>query len=159
MGDHHLHAALERAAQVQREFLPKSLPDLPRAQVAAMWRQQQLEYTWRRSAMGRYVDFAIVTAHALQAALAAARLYVSSADQQQICHITVPSAASQMQGCEAAVISSGQAQVSALAYQYLGSLEAVHEAGDVEGCPRASAGNNGVDLLVDIRLVDQRSEC
>lgn len=29
---------LQLAAQVQREFLPKSLPDLPRAQVAAMWR-------------------------------------------------------------------------------------------------------------------------
>lgn len=56
-------------------------------QVAATWRQQQLEYSWRRSAMGRYVDFAIITAHALQAALAAARLYVSSADQQQICQI------------------------------------------------------------------------
>jgi len=61
--------------------------DAQSPQVAAMWRQQQLEYTWRRSAMGRYVDFAIVTAHALQATLAAARLYVSSADQQQICHI------------------------------------------------------------------------
>ena len=33
-------------------------------QVATTWRQQQLEYSWRRSAMGRYVDFAIVTAHA-----------------------------------------------------------------------------------------------
>ena len=55
--------------------------------VATTWRQRQLEYTWRRSAMGRYVDFAIVTAHALQATLAAARLYISSADQQQICQI------------------------------------------------------------------------
>jgi len=55
--------------------------------VATIWRQQQLEYTWRRSAMGRYVDFAIVTAQALQAALADARCYVSSADQQQICQL------------------------------------------------------------------------
>ncbi|NBU64707.1 MAG: haloacid dehalogenase type II, partial [Chloroflexia bacterium] len=53
--------------------------------VATTWRQRQLEYTWRRSAMGRYVDFAVVTAQALQVALTQARCYVSSADQQQLC--------------------------------------------------------------------------
>lgn len=53
-------------------------------QVAAMWRQRQLEYSWRRSAMGRYVDFAVVTVQALQSALSTAQLYVSSADIQQI---------------------------------------------------------------------------
>lgn len=55
--------------------------------VATTWRQRQLEYTWRRSAMGRYVDFAVVTAQALQVALTQARCYVSSADQQQLCQI------------------------------------------------------------------------
>jgi 2-haloacid dehalogenase len=55
--------------------------------VATTWRHRQLEYTWRRSAMGRYVDFAVVTAQALQAALAEARCYVSSTDQQQICQL------------------------------------------------------------------------
>jgi serine phosphatase RsbU (regulator of sigma subunit) len=33
-----MHDELHLAAQVQREFLPKSLPSLPRARVAAMWR-------------------------------------------------------------------------------------------------------------------------
>jgi sigma-B regulation protein RsbU (phosphoserine phosphatase) len=33
-----VHDELHLAAQVQREFLPRALPDLPRAQVAAMWR-------------------------------------------------------------------------------------------------------------------------
>ena len=33
-----VHDELQLAAQVQREFLPKTLPDLPRAHAAAMWR-------------------------------------------------------------------------------------------------------------------------
>ncbi len=33
-----MHEELQLAAQVQREFLPKSLPQLPRAKVAALWR-------------------------------------------------------------------------------------------------------------------------
>ena len=38
-------------------------------QVSAMWRTKQLEYTWLRSLMGRYVDFEKVTADALSYAL------------------------------------------------------------------------------------------
>ncbi len=37
--------------------------------VSAMWRRKQLEYTWLRSLMGRYVDFEQVTADALNYAL------------------------------------------------------------------------------------------
>ena len=33
-----VHDELQLASQVQREFLPKTLPDLPRAHAAAMWR-------------------------------------------------------------------------------------------------------------------------
>lgn len=33
-----VHDELQLAAQVQREFLPKTLPDLPRAHAAALWR-------------------------------------------------------------------------------------------------------------------------
>jgi len=33
-----VHEELQLAAQVQREFLPKTLPDLPRAHAAALWR-------------------------------------------------------------------------------------------------------------------------
>jgi 2-haloacid dehalogenase len=41
------------------------------ATVSAMWRQRQLEYTWILSAAGAYEDFAVLTARALDVALAA----------------------------------------------------------------------------------------
>ena len=37
--------------------------------VSALWRTKQLEYTWLRSLMGRYVDFWQVTADALDFSL------------------------------------------------------------------------------------------
>ncbi len=40
------------------------------AAVSQLWRTKQLEYTWLRTLMGRYVDFATVTADALDVALA-----------------------------------------------------------------------------------------
>lgn len=40
------------------------------AAVSQLWRTKQLEYTWLRTLMGRYVDFAAVTADALDVALA-----------------------------------------------------------------------------------------
>ena len=39
--------------------------------VSALWRAKQLEYTWQRSLMGRYVDFSRVTADGLDYALEA----------------------------------------------------------------------------------------
>ncbi|MCA3135089.1 MAG: haloacid dehalogenase type II [Betaproteobacteria bacterium] len=36
------------------------------AQLSALWRQKQLEYTWLRSLMGRYADFETVTRQALE---------------------------------------------------------------------------------------------
>src|SRR5208337_4192870 len=39
--------------------------------ISAEWRAKQLEYTWLRSLMGRYADFAQVTADALDYVLAA----------------------------------------------------------------------------------------
>ncbi|KAJ5084455.1 hypothetical protein NUU61_009034 [Penicillium alfredii] len=38
--------------------------------ISALWRQYQLEYTWRLNSMGRYEDFARVTRNALVHALA-----------------------------------------------------------------------------------------
>src|SRR3954468_15368234 len=40
-------------------------------QIAELWRQKQLEYSFRLTAMGQYEDFAWVTARALEYALAA----------------------------------------------------------------------------------------
>jgi 2-haloacid dehalogenase len=44
------------------------------ATFAAHWRAKQLEYSWQRSLMGRYADFATVTAEALDHALARFRV-------------------------------------------------------------------------------------
>jgi 2-haloacid dehalogenase len=41
------------------------------ARLAEVWRTRQVEYTWLRSLMGRYVDFRTVTAEALDYAFAA----------------------------------------------------------------------------------------
>ena len=45
--------------------------------ISAQWRAKQLEYTWLRSLMGRYADFAQVTADALDKVLAANGLSAS----------------------------------------------------------------------------------
>jgi 2-haloacid dehalogenase len=53
--------------------------------ISQRWRQLQVEYLIRRSAMNRYVDFDTLTADALHHALAEARIYVNKRDQAQIC--------------------------------------------------------------------------
>lgn len=40
------------------------------AEVSALWRQRQIEYSWFRTMIGRHADFAVVTADALDYALA-----------------------------------------------------------------------------------------
>ncbi len=40
------------------------------ARISELWRQKQLEYTWTRSLIGRYVDFWEITREALNVALA-----------------------------------------------------------------------------------------
>jgi 2-haloacid dehalogenase len=52
------------------EQLERYLPD-EASRVAEVWRQKQLEYTFRLTAMGRYEDFEQVTRKALDYALAA----------------------------------------------------------------------------------------
>jgi 2-haloacid dehalogenase len=57
----------------------------PRAAAAAqLWRDKQLEYTFRRALMRRYVDFDTVTAHALQYVSAQLSVPLSWADQQSL---------------------------------------------------------------------------
>ena len=56
-----VHSAVARLAD-------RMGPDAER--ISELWRQKQLEYTWTRSLMGRYVDFWQVTEEALDYALA-----------------------------------------------------------------------------------------
>jgi 2-haloacid dehalogenase len=52
--------------------------------VSVQWRAKQLEYSWLRSLMGRYVDFWTVTDEALQFALNAFGIEVTPAQRQAI---------------------------------------------------------------------------
>jgi 2-haloacid dehalogenase len=54
------------------------------AGVAELWRVRQLEFTWRLTAMERYLDFAEVTARSLDYALAVAGRPVSDAERAQL---------------------------------------------------------------------------
>lgn len=51
---------------------------------AARWREKQLEYTFRRGLMGRYVSFDVCTYQALQYVIAAVGIEVSAADQMHL---------------------------------------------------------------------------
>ena len=65
-----VHSALARV------MAERSLPlDPPAAQaLSSLWRDKQLAYTWLRNSMRRHADFAVVTAEALDHALAASGL-------------------------------------------------------------------------------------
>lgn len=52
--------------------------------LVGLWRQKQLEYTWLRALMGRYVDFWAVTADALEYSLERLGLEPTPADCQRL---------------------------------------------------------------------------
>lgn len=54
------------------------------SQLSQAWRQKQLEYTWQRSLMGRYEDFANVTRDALDYACRALDLEYTPANTSQL---------------------------------------------------------------------------
>jgi 2-haloacid dehalogenase len=54
------------------------------AALSQLWRTKQLEYTWLRSLMARYEDFAVVTRAALRFASQALGLKCSEADQEAL---------------------------------------------------------------------------
>lgn len=54
------------------------------AAFAARWREKQLEYTFRRGLMRRYVSFDVCTEQALRYVVAALGVDVSAADQMQL---------------------------------------------------------------------------
>ena len=53
--------------------------------IGAVWRQKQLEYTWQRSAMGRFVDFETVTREALAYAIRTVRSAVDDRIVEALC--------------------------------------------------------------------------
>lgn len=86
------------------------------ARVSEIWRNKQLEYTWTRSGMGRYVDFWQLTEAALDFALAsvptadgAARKALLDAYMTLDCYEEVPSVLAKLKdrGARTAILSNG----------------------------------------------------
>jgi 2-haloacid dehalogenase len=85
------------------------------AQLSQLWRTKQLEYTWLRSLMGRYEDFARVTEAGLRYACAALQLPCDDAKcarllQAYLNLATFPEVADtlrQLRGIKLAILSNG----------------------------------------------------
>lgn len=85
------------------------------AALSQLWRTKQLEYTWLRSLMGRYEDFARVTADALDYACAALGLALEAVQRARLLeaylHLaTFPEAAAalgRLRGIRLAILSNG----------------------------------------------------
>jgi 2-haloacid dehalogenase len=86
-------------------------------EVSTLWRQKQLEYTWLRSLMDRYVNFEQVTAEALRFTCQHLRLDLDASTSAALCdaylHITpfaeVPGALRELKphGLPLAILSNG----------------------------------------------------
>jgi len=85
------------------------------AQVSQLWRTKQLEYTWLRSLMGRYEDFAHVTAAGLDYACAVLGLPCDDARRRRLMraylHLAtfpeVKDALARLHGVKLAILSNG----------------------------------------------------
>lgn len=85
------------------------------AALSRQWRAKQLEYTWLRSLMGRYEDFARVTADALDYACAALNLPLAAAQRTRLLEAylrlatfpEVAAALGRLRGTRLAILSNG----------------------------------------------------
>jgi 2-haloacid dehalogenase len=83
--------------------------------LSAAWRQKQLEYTWLRGLMGRYVDFWVVTEAALRYTIGRLRLTATDAQVRRLmdaylslaCFPDVKPALGRLAGRPRAVLSNG----------------------------------------------------
>jgi 2-haloacid dehalogenase len=85
------------------------------AQLAQLWRAKQLEYTWLRSLMGRYEDFARVTEAALRYACAALAVAYDETRRDRLMQAylrlaafpEVPDTLARLRGTRLAILSNG----------------------------------------------------
>ena len=100
--------------------------------VSALWRAKQLEYTWLRSLMGRYVDFWQVTADALDFALetygisdTVIRQDLLQAYMTLSCYSEVPDVLDRLKrkGVRCAILSNGSPQMLSSAVKNSGLSE------------------------------------
>lgn len=100
------------------------------AALARLWRARQLEYSWLRSLMGRYVHFQQVTADALSYACAALGLPATAAQQKALLdgYLTlapfpeVPAALGRLAGRRRLVLSNGTPAMLQAALGHAGLL-------------------------------------
>jgi 2-haloacid dehalogenase len=111
------------------------------AELSRLWRTKQLEYTWLRSLMGRYEDFARITEAALRHACAALALPCDDAKSARLLqaygHLAtfpeVPDALRRLGGIRLAILSNGS-----------------------PGMLREVVANSGLgDLILDVLSVDE----
>jgi 2-haloacid dehalogenase len=110
-------------------------------ELSRLWRTKQLEYTWLRSLMGRYEDFARITEAALRHACAALALPCDDAKSARLLqaygHLAtfseVPDALRRLGGIRLAILSNGS-----------------------PGMLREVVANSGLgDLILDVLSVDE----
>lgn len=99
-------------------------------ELAALWRQRQLEYSWLRSLMERYADFRVVTAEALDFALASLDMTPEPALRQRLMDLYMtpdayPEVAETLStlrdcGMATAILSNGSPDMLAAAIQSAG---------------------------------------
>jgi 2-haloacid dehalogenase len=85
------------------------------ANVSQLWRQKQLEYTWQRTLMGRYVPFDEVTASALRYAVNALHLPLTESQASELAasytaltpYAEVRDTLDQLRGKQLAILSNG----------------------------------------------------
>src|SRR5918911_3935300 len=93
------------------------------AALSATWRQKQLEYTWRTTLMGRYVDFWAITESALRYAVRRLDLGADEADLRRLmdaylslaCFPEVTPALERLEGRPRAILSNGAPRMLAAA--------------------------------------------
>jgi 2-haloacid dehalogenase len=104
--------------------------------VSEIWRAKQLEYTWTRSGMGRYLDFWLLTEQALDFALAAvpdtnkdAKKDLLDAYRTLDCYPEVPEVLRQLKDRSArtAILSNGSPEMLETAVQSAGIGELLDE--------------------------------
>jgi 2-haloacid dehalogenase len=96
-----------------RAVVAELTPDAPA--FVAGWRTRQLEYSWLRTLMGRYVDFERVSADALDATVVAAGLDLARADRERLLAAwrrpspfpDVPAALAALAGVPLGILSNG----------------------------------------------------
>lgn len=99
--------------------------------LAALWRDKQLQYTWLRSLMGRYDEFRVVTAEALDYALTTLKVEADSDDLRRRlldlydhleAYPEVPAVLTALRsaGCSTAILSNGSPRMLAAAVETAG---------------------------------------